>query len=233
MRAATTVVTVRVLAFARLRELLGSASVASRYLPAQRSMPCGRSWPARCPRCTICAHRRASLATACSPTAAQLSRTATRSRCCRRSAAVESVIGLSAAPLDADALVRAVKTDAHGAVVTFLGTTRETSPGDPRPVAALEYEAYEAMAVPEMEAIAREAHERFGASEIALVHRTGSVALGEPSVAVVVAAPHRGAAFDACRYAIDALKSRVAVWKREVYRDGGTAWVANTGGATP
>jgi molybdopterin synthase catalytic subunit len=141
------------------------------------------------------------------------------------------VIGLSAAPLDPDALVRAVKTHAHGAVVTFLGTTRETSPDDPRPVAALDYEAYATMAVPEMEAIAREARERFGPLEIALVHRTGRVTLGEPSVAVVVAAPHRGVAFEACRYAIDALKSRVPVWKKEIYRDGGAAWVANTPGA--
>ncbi|MDB5072917.1 MAG: molybdopterin converting factor [Candidatus Eremiobacteraeota bacterium] len=137
-------------------------------------------------------------------------------------------IGLSAEPLDVQALVRAVQTAQHGAVVTFLGTTRETSPDDPRPVAALEYEAYETMAVPEMEAIARETQERFGPLGIAMQHRTGRVALGEPSVVVVVAAPHRGAAFDACRYAIDALKSRVAVWKREVYRDGDAAWIANT-----
>jgi len=138
------------------------------------------------------------------------------------------VIGLSAVALDATALVSAVRSHAHGAVVTFLGTTRETSPDDPRPVVALEYEAYETMALPEMEAIARETRERFGPLEIALVHRTGRVALGEPSVAVVVAAPHRGAAFDACRYAIDALKSRVPVWKQEIYRDGGAAWIANT-----
>lgn len=138
------------------------------------------------------------------------------------------MIGLSAQPLDVGVLVAAVKTEAHGAVVTFLGTTRETSPDDPRPVAALEYEAYEAMALPEMEAIAREAEERFGPLGIAMMHRTGRVALGEPSVAVVVAAPHRGKAFDGCRYAIDALKSRVAVWKREIYRDGDAAWVANT-----
>ena len=138
------------------------------------------------------------------------------------------MIGLSAEAIDVGALVAAVKTDAHGAVVTFLGTTRETSPGDPRPVAALEYEAYEAMALAEMQAIAREAETRFGPLGIAMVHRTGRVALGEPSVAVVVAAPHRGEAFDACRYAIDALKSRVAVWKREIYRDGDAAWVANT-----
>ena len=138
------------------------------------------------------------------------------------------MIGLRAEALDVDALVAAVKTNAHGAVVTFLGTTRETSPGDPRPVAALEYEAYETMAVSEMEAIAREAEERFGPLGVAIVHRTGRVALGEPSVAVVVAAPHRGKAFDACRYAIDALKARVAVWKREVYRDGDAAWIPNT-----
>ncbi len=138
------------------------------------------------------------------------------------------IIGLRAEAIDVDALVAAVRTDAHGAIVTFLGTTRETSPEDPRPVAALDYEAYESMAVPEMEAIARETHDRFGPLALAMVHRTGRVALGEPSVAVVVAAPHRGAAFDACRYAIDALKSRVAVWKREIYRDGGTAWIANT-----
>jgi molybdopterin synthase catalytic subunit len=140
----------------------------------------------------------------------------------------EPVVALSAEALDAEALADAVKTDAHGAVVTFLGTTRETSPDDPRPVDALEYEAYDAMALAEMRAIAAETRERFGPLGIALVHRTGRVALGEPSVAVVVAAPHRGAAFDACRYAIDALKSRVPVWKREVYRDGGAAWIANT-----
>ena len=138
------------------------------------------------------------------------------------------MIGLSEQPLDAGALERAVKTDAHGAIVTFLGTTRETSPGDPRPVAALEYEAYDAMAVAEMETIARETRERYGPLGIAMMHRTGRVTLGEPSVAVVVAAPHRGAAFDACRYAIDALKSRVAVWKREIYQDGEAAWIANT-----
>ena len=145
-----------------------------------------------------------------------------------RAAGVERVIGLSADAIDVDALVRSVRTEAHGGVVTFLGTTRETSPGDPRPVTALEYEAYPMMAIAEMEAIASETETRYGPLGIAIVHRTGTVALGEPSVVVVVAAPHRAAAFDACRYAIDALKSRVAIWKREVYRDGDGAWVANT-----
>ena len=138
------------------------------------------------------------------------------------------VVGLSAEPLDVEQLVKEVYDETHGAVVSFCGTTRRTSPGDPRPVVALEYEAYAAMAVAEMEAIAGETETRFGPLRIAMQHRTGTVALGEPSVVVVVAAPHRGAAFDACRYAIDALKSRVAVWKREIYRDGDAAWVANT-----
>jgi molybdopterin synthase catalytic subunit len=139
----------------------------------------------------------------------------------------ERVIGLSAEPLDVDRLVRAVRTDAHGAVVTFQGTTRETSPGDPRAVVALEYEAYPLVAIPEMEAIAREVAERYGPLGIAILHRTGLVALGEASVCIVVAAPHRGPAFDACHYAIDAVKSRVAVWKKELYRDGDGAWVEN------
>jgi molybdopterin synthase catalytic subunit len=139
-----------------------------------------------------------------------------------------TLVTLSAEPLDVEELVRALRDDAHGAVVTFLGVTRETSPDDPRAVVALVYEAYDAMAVTEMETIASEACERFGPLAIALVHRTGRVELGEPSVAVVVAAPHRAKAFDACRYAIDELKARVAVWKQEVYRDGGAAWVANT-----
>jgi molybdopterin synthase catalytic subunit len=143
------------------------------------------------------------------------------------SSGTERIIALSEEPIDVEALVGGVRTEAHGGVVTFLGTTRETSPDDPRPVSALEYEAYPAMAVAEMEAIATEAQERYGPLGIALVHRTGTVALGEPSVAVVVAAPHRGTAFDACRYAIDALKARVPVWKREIYRDGDAAWIAN------
>jgi molybdopterin synthase catalytic subunit len=139
-------------------------------------------------------------------------------------------IALTALPLDTDALAAGVAGDGFGAVVTFVGTTRVTSPGDPRPVVALEYDAYETLALAEMRAIAQEAKAQFGPLEIALVHRTGRVAVGEASVAVVVAAPHRPAAFDAVRFAIDALKARVAIWKREVYRDGATAWIANAPG---
>jgi molybdopterin synthase catalytic subunit len=139
-------------------------------------------------------------------------------------------VTLTDRPIDLMALIAAVGDDAHGAVCTFLGTTRETSPGDERPVAALDYEVYAEMALADMEAIAQETQTRFGPLKIAIVHRTGRVALGEASVAVVVGTPHRGAAFEAARFAIDTLKARTPIWKRETYRDGDTAWIANTPG---
>lgn len=137
------------------------------------------------------------------------------------------MLALTAARIELDALIAAVASDRHGAVCTFLGTTRETSPGDPRPVSALDYEAYEAMALADFQAIAAEAEQRFGPLAIAIVHRTGTVPLGEASVAIAVGAPHRAQAFDACEFAIDTLKARTPIWKRERYRDGDGAWVAN------
>jgi molybdopterin synthase catalytic subunit len=137
------------------------------------------------------------------------------------------MIALCAEPLVLEPLIAAVRDDAHGAIVTFLGVTRVTSNGDPRPVAALDYEAYAAMAQVEMEAIAAEARARFGPLRIAMVHRTGRVALGEPSVAIAVGTPHRPQAFAACAFAIDALKSRVEIWKNECYADGASAWRPN------
>jgi molybdopterin synthase catalytic subunit len=134
---------------------------------------------------------------------------------------------LTADAPDVLALVERVRTDACGAVVTFLGVARATSAGDERPVDGLTYEAYPATAMPEMQAIAREAGDRFGPLGIAIVHRTGVLALGDASIAIAVAAPHRGAAFDACEYAIDEVKKRVDVWKREHFTDGDAAWRAN------
>jgi molybdopterin synthase catalytic subunit len=91
-------------------------------------------------------------------------------------------------------------------------------------VLALDYEAYEPLARRVMDEIAEEIEQRFGVRRIALVHRVGHVPLGEASVAVVVAAPHRGAAFDACRYAIDELKARAPIWKSERFADG-SVWI--------
>lgn len=125
--------------------------------------------------------------------------------------------------LDVAALVAAVRGDEDGAVVTFLGVVRERSDDD-RPVDGLEYEAYPVMAVPEMEKIAAEAVARFPGVKLAMAHRTGTLRVGEASVAIAASAPHRGAAFDACEYAIDELKKRVPVWKKEHYTDGDAAW---------
>ena len=138
------------------------------------------------------------------------------------------MIRIGPEPIDLPAMIAAVSRPAHGAVCTFLGTTRETSPGDDRPVEALDYEAYVELATADFETIAAEARTRFGPLEISICHRTGRVALGEASVAVAVGSPHRGAAFDACEFAIDALKAKAPIWKRETYRDGDTAWIANT-----
>jgi molybdopterin synthase catalytic subunit len=144
------------------------------------------------------------------------------------------MIAITADPIDVPALIDAVGDPAHGAICTFVGTTRVTSPGDERPVEALDYEAYVEMALADFHALAAEARERFGPLRIAIVHRTGRVALGEASVAVAVGAPHRNVAFDACEFAIDTLKARSPIWKRERYVDGATAWIANTpGGSTP
>jgi molybdopterin synthase catalytic subunit len=137
------------------------------------------------------------------------------------------MIAIGPEPIDLAALIAAVGDPAHGAICTFLGTTRETSPGDERPVEALEYESYTEMALADFAAIAHEAERRFGPLHIALAHRLGRVALGEASVGVAVGAPHRDAAFDACEFAIDTLKARAPIWKRESYRDGGSAWIAN------
>ena len=98
---------------------------------------------------------------------------------------------------------------------------------DGRPVEGLFYEAFEPMAVAEFERIAGEARARFGDVRLAIVHRVGDLAVGEIAVAVVAAAAHRGAAFDACRYAVDELKSRAAIWKRERYAGGPAGWKAN------
>ena len=127
-------------------------------------------------------------------------------------------------PIDAAALVREAVSPADGAALLFLGVVREENEG--RAVSRLEYSAYAPMAEREMLRIAAEARERFGTGAIRMVHRVGMLEVGEASVAVVVAAPHRGQAYEASRYAIEELKKRVPVWKREGYVEGDTAWVA-------
>lgn len=130
-------------------------------------------------------------------------------------------VALTRAPLDPGALLALVADPGHGGTCLFLGTTRPDA--DAGSVAALDYEAYEEMAPAELARVADDAEARFGA-RVAIVHRLGRVPVGEASVAIAASAPHRGAAFDACRLAIDLLKQDVPIWKREVAPDGGGAW---------
>lgn len=136
----------------------------------------------------------------------------------------EPLIQLVDDRIDVEAVRRSVDDPGFGAVLVFEGVGRNHFDG--RPVHALTYEAYAEMAVPAMQQIADEASERWSA-RVAIVHRTGTVAIGEPSVVIAVGTPHRAACYEASRFAIDALKERVPIWKKEIYADG-HAWKANT-----
>lgn len=130
------------------------------------------------------------------------------------------------APLDVAAAVAFVSTPAAGGIGVFLGTTRgESHPDGRRRLVALDYEAYEPMAVKQMHALASAARARWPIVRLALLHRTGRVALAEPSVVIAVSTPHRAESFEACRWLIDTLKIDVPVWKKEVWDDGSGSWV--------
>jgi molybdopterin synthase catalytic subunit len=120
--------------------------------------------------------------------------------------------------IDADALIRHVRTGADGAIVTFDGCVRNQSHG--RSTLYLDYEAYASMALAKMREIAAEAHAKFSIDRVAVAHRLGRLEIGETSVFIAVSAPHRAAAFDACRYTIDTLKHSVPIWKKEYFEDG-------------
>ncbi len=125
-------------------------------------------------------------------------------------------------PLSLESVVDEVATDEAGAVATFIGTTRIHSRG--RTVTHLDYEAYEGMAEQVMAQIAEELKRRYEVCEIAIHHRIGRVSIGERSVVIAVSAPHRQDALAACKDAIDTLKERVPLWKKEVY-EGGEEWI--------
>jgi molybdopterin synthase catalytic subunit len=129
---------------------------------------------------------------------------------------------LSEEPLSIDAAVAEVRTDDAGAIATFVGTTRRRSRG--RDVLHLEYEAYEGMAEQVMAELAGELKRRHDLCAVAIHHRVGRVEIGETSVVIAVAAPHRAGALAACREAIDELKVSVPLWKKEVYV-GGEEWI--------
>ncbi|WP_440996502.1 molybdenum cofactor biosynthesis protein MoaE [Arhodomonas sp. SL1] len=133
---------------------------------------------------------------------------------------------LTDAPLDLASLLGETDDPRCGALVVFEGVVRDHHDG--RGVAGMEYTAYEPLARRELEALEQEARERFGVPVCRIVHRLGRLGIGEASVLVVVRAPHRRDAFDAARYAIDTLKQRVPIWKRDFFADGDEGWQDGT-----
>lgn len=127
-------------------------------------------------------------------------------------------------PIDLQALLEVAPRD--GALDLFVGVVRNQNAG--RVVTHLEYEAYEEMALEVLAEIETETRDRWPVSDVRLMHRLGRLEIGEPSVAVAVASPHRAEAFAACRYAIDALKQRAPIWKKEFF-EGGAVWVEGPG----
>jgi molybdopterin synthase catalytic subunit len=153
------------------------------------------------------------------------------------------LVELLAEPLVLQRYMDAVRSDAAGAVATFLGVTRNSFDG--REVLSLSYEAYEPMArecrprrrgqvsecckqaLLELRAVAARARQRWTLCNVALAHRTGLVPVGEASVVIAVSSAHRAEALNAVHFCIDDLKASVPIWKRETYADGGASWKAN------
>jgi MoaE-MoaD fusion protein len=129
---------------------------------------------------------------------------------------------LTGEALDVGRIARRVVPETCGAIVTLDGFVRQFTKG--RETLYLVYEAYEPMAVKEMEKLVRAAREKFEIAHVGLVHRLGKLEIGETSVVIAVAAPHRRAAFEACEWLIKELKRAVPIWKKEVYADG-EVWV--------
>jgi molybdopterin synthase catalytic subunit len=134
-------------------------------------------------------------------------------------------------PIEPSALIAEVSSSAHGATALFLGTVRDVNDG--RAVTGMEYTAYEPMAARELAKIAAEAAREFADAEIVVEHRLGTLALGDVSVAIAAAHPHRGQALDAMRFVIEQLKRRAPIWKREHYADGTREWVDPSSSIAP
>jgi molybdopterin synthase catalytic subunit len=129
-------------------------------------------------------------------------------------------------PIDCTALLAEVASPAFGATSMFIGTVRAVNEG--RAVRGMEYASYEAMAAAELGRIADEAAATFGTTALVIEHRIGTLAIGDASVVIAVSHAHRGPALEATRYAIEQLKQRVPIWKREHYTDGSREWVDPT-----
>ncbi len=135
---------------------------------------------------------------------------------------MEPVIQLTREPLNRDALIAAVSDPTNGGIVVFEGVVRNHARG--KQVRYLEYETYVEMAEKQIHTIITDAVQRWSVEHVAVAHRFGRIEIGEASVIVAVATPHRAEAFEACRYIIDTLKTTVPIWKKEVATDG-EEWV--------
>jgi len=128
--------------------------------------------------------------------------------------------------LDPESITATLRKDTNGAVVTFLGTTRRLTDG--HNVLHLEYEAYRPMADKQLAGIVREIKDSWSIEDIAIYHRLGRLEIGEVSLVVAVASPHRQAAFEACQHSVDRIKQIVPIWKKEFFEDG-DVWVGSDG----
>lgn len=135
---------------------------------------------------------------------------------------MEPIVQLTREPLDRNALIAAVSHASVGGIVVFEGIVRDNARG--KQVRYLEYDAYVEMAEQQIRAIIAQAEQRWGVEYVAVAHRFGRLEIGEASVVIVVATPHRAEAFEACRYIIDTLKATVPIWKKEVATNG-EEWV--------
>lgn len=135
---------------------------------------------------------------------------------------MEPIIQITRDPLDRNALIAAVTHASVGGIITFEGVVRDNARG--KQVHHLEYDVYPEMAIQQIRAIVTEAEQRWEVERVAVAHRFGRLEIGEASVIIVVATPHRAEAFEACRYIIDKLKTTVPIWKKEVATNG-EEWV--------
>lgn len=125
-------------------------------------------------------------------------------------------------PILTDPLIDEMRLETSGAIATFHGIIRKPSRG--RDVQYLEYAAYDLMAIKVLEQIGQEIYARFGVDKVMIIHRTGTLDIGETAIFIAVAAPHRKAALEGCSYAIERIKEILPVWKKEVW-DGGEEWI--------
>ncbi len=130
---------------------------------------------------------------------------------------------LTAERIDERGVSRSVEASSAGAVLTFAGTVRNEHLG--REVTAIEYHAYEPMALKELARIEEEAARRWTVARVSIVHRLGLLKVGETSVLIAVSSPHRAEGFEALRFAIEEIKKSAPIWKKEVYADGNHKWI--------